>query len=402
MSKPIGIAFIGHGEVSGVHARALWLLDRLQLLPVRLRLVTVAGRDPGRAATAASELGFDSSTGNWRSLADDPAVDVVANLSSESAHRDTSIGMLNSGKHVLCEKPLALSGEDAQLMADVAERSGRTTGCCFVFRSAPAVALARDLSTKLGRPMLFRASYNLDYGLREMVHEPAPGTGVDGELPPAPPGGGVIAGLSHVLDLMEVLVGRARTVTAETVHFPRIGGDHGPRFAIPPHLEDAYTAAIRTDKGALATVGASTHAIGAAGAEFQLHAIGGAIRWRQDDLDHLELFEPRPGDAHLEGSRRLIAADPGDPFAGVWPPKVFSLGWDHLLAHQWLGFLRAVVAGAPSGDGLASFADGARIARLCDAIMESARTGRRVELPEEPALLAPPRRWRVAASPPSQ
>lgn len=375
MNDEIGIAFIGHGWISRVHAHALKILNDLDVLPVRLRLITVAGRDEHRSRAAASRLGFEESTADWRTVVDDARIDVVANLTVEAAHPETSIGALEGGKHVLCEKPLALSGDAAQNMAEAAARAGRTAACGFMFRFAPAVARARELVADFGRPYHFRGWYNLDAGVW-----------ADGDEGGAPPeeGGGIVVGLSHVLDLARAMVGDATSVTADTVRFPRDGVDGGSTFSPPRHEEDAYAVVMRTDQGALATVGASTHATGSVGRHtVEVEAAEGAVRWTLDHINQLDVFTRSDHEDGLPGFRHAMITDPQHPFMELWwPASCARLGFEHMFVHEWLLFLRAVLDGAPTGAGQASFDDGARIAKLCDAIMLSAIDGRRVKLNE--------------------
>ena len=373
MAKDIGIGFIGHGWIAGVHARALRTLDQLNLLPGRVKLVHVAGRDEGRARDAAARLGFERSSGDWRALAEDADVDVVANLSVEVAHPETSIGALEAGKPVLCEKPLALSGEEAQRMAEAADRAGRTAACGYSFRFAPAIQLAQGLIADRigGRPLHFRGTYNVDYAVFAS----------DEDRAYVPEGGGMIAGLSHLLDTVTIFVDDPISVMAETVRFPLSTEGDQPVWAPPRHEEDAYSAVMRTATGALVTVSASNHATGSGtnGHEFTIETTEGAVHWSQENLNHLDVYMRRDEDEQLPGFKHVMVTEEDHPFLAHWWPRGLPVGWDALFVNQWLVFLRAVLDDAPAGEGQASFHDAVHTAKLCDAIMTSAGEGRRLE-----------------------
>jgi predicted dehydrogenase len=369
----IGIGFVGHGWIAGVHARALRTLDQLNVLPKRVKLVHLAGRDDGRAAEAASRLGFERSSGDWRRLAEDGDVDVVANLSVESAHPETSIGALEAGKSVLCEKPLALSGPEAERMAEAADRAGKTAACGYSFRFTPAIQLARELVEERigGRPLHFRGTYNIDYAVfaddEDKAYDPA--------------GGGMIAGLSHLLDTITVFVDDPISVMAETVRFPRSTDGDEPLWAPPRHEEDAYAAVMRTKTGALASASVSNHATGSGinGHEFTVETTEGAVHWSGDNLNHLDVYMRRDEDEGLPGFKRVMVTEEDHPFLKHWWPRGLPVGWDALFVHQWLVFLQAVLDGAPVGEGQATFRDAVHTAKLCDAIMQSAAEGRRLD-----------------------
>ena len=112
-------------------------------------------------------------------MAEAPDVDVVSVVVANPLHREIVEGLLAAGKHVLCEKPMAPTVEDAEAMVAAAKAAGRETGIGFVFRRSPAIAAVREQldSGAIGRPLHFNGHYWCDYG----VDPGAPDSTIDTE-----------------------------------------------------------------------------------------------------------------------------------------------------------------------------------------------------------------------------
>jgi predicted dehydrogenase len=138
------IGLIGTGYIGRAHAIALSTVGTVfaDVEPPVLELV--ADSDPSRAARAARELGFRRSTGEWRELVADPDVDLVVVCTPNHLHRDMALAAIAAGKHVSCEKPLALSADDACEMAMAADRAGLCHLVGFNYACNPLLVNARS------------------------------------------------------------------------------------------------------------------------------------------------------------------------------------------------------------------------------------------------------------------
>jgi predicted dehydrogenase len=167
-------------------------------------------------------------------------------------------------------------------------------------------------------------------------------------------GGGALGDLaSHVIDLARFLVGDLASVAAEAA-----------TFAPGRQVDDAVAAAVRFAGGAIGTVEATRYATGEANRHtFEVNAARGSLAF---DME-------RPGELWVNGRRELT--DPTD-----WWPTGHVLGWEHTFVFELRRVLDAVAGGEPLAPYGATFADGLRAAAACDAILQSAREGRRVEL----------------------
>jgi predicted dehydrogenase len=163
-----GVAVIGGGMAGRAHAAGyrtastLFSTDR-----PGVRLVAIADVNRAVADDTARRYGYQKSVGSWQQVAADPDVDAVSVVVANHLHREIVEGLLDAGKHVLCEKPLAGSIADAEAMVDKAAGIDRTTAVGYTYRRAPAVEAIRHTvaSGQLGDAIHFNGRYWCDYSL---------------------------------------------------------------------------------------------------------------------------------------------------------------------------------------------------------------------------------------------
>jgi predicted dehydrogenase len=119
----------------------------------RCRVVAIASRDAARAADVARDAGIPTAHGSYEALLADPDVDAVYIPLPNHLHAEWVIAAARAGKHVLCEKPLALTSEDAERMVEVAEGEGVRLMEAFMYRLHPSWVAVRELvaSGRIGR-----------------------------------------------------------------------------------------------------------------------------------------------------------------------------------------------------------------------------------------------------------
>jgi xylose dehydrogenase (NAD/NADP) len=125
------------------------------------RLVAVASRDPARAAGYATEWGIERAHGSYEALVADPEVDVVYVPLPNHLHAEWTVRAARAGKHVLCEKPLALTVEEVDAVATAARESGVVVTEGFVYRHHPQTLEVKDLvdGGAVGRVQLVRGTF---------------------------------------------------------------------------------------------------------------------------------------------------------------------------------------------------------------------------------------------------
>ncbi|MEE3072644.1 MAG: Gfo/Idh/MocA family oxidoreductase, partial [Pseudomonadota bacterium] len=163
MTQRMNIGLIGSGFMGQAHAdafrRAAMLYKDLPAIP---HLYMLADASEALAADAANRFGFEKSTGDWRALVNDPDVDVVDITSPNMMHFDMAMAAIAAGKHVYCEKPLAVTVDEAEQMTAAAKAKGVKTMVAFNNVKTPAAMLAKQIidSGQIGTPMRFRGWFD--------------------------------------------------------------------------------------------------------------------------------------------------------------------------------------------------------------------------------------------------
>jgi len=384
MSKPgIGVAVIGAGMAGRAHAagyRSATTLHDAGLPEVRL--VAVADVNAGLAADAARRFGYQRAETSWQAIADAPDVDAVSVVVANPYHREIVEGLLAAGKHVLCEKPLAPSVEDALAMLAAAKASRQETAVGFTFRRSPAIAAIREQVEhgRIGRPVHFNGHYWCDYACD-------PGGPMSWRYKGGA-GSGALADIgSHLLDLAEFVCGPIASVvgavlsTVITERALPLGTAVGHAAVAvgdvrePVENEDLVTFTATFASGATGTLSASRVAYGLPNSlGFELFTETGAATFdlaRPGEFDFADATPP----GVTRGYRRVLVG-PAHPYLAGGLPMDFpgvSYGQNDLFTFQARAFLEQV-AGLDRLPRPASFEEGLHNLRLLDAVVASART----------------------------
>ena len=250
MSRGVRVAIAGTGFIGAVHARSARLAGA--------RLVGVAASTPESARRAAAALGAERAFDSAEELVGAPDVDVVHICTPNHLHVPLAELALAAGKHVICEKPIALDGDGAQRLADAAAAAGRIAAVPFVYRYYPTVREARErVRAGVSGPVrLLHGSYLQDWLLRPEDDN----WRVEAELGGASRAFADIG--SHWCDLAEFVSGHritrlsARTLTALPERFASeahaaFQSVNGHGAARPVATEDAALVQFETDGGAI-------------------------------------------------------------------------------------------------------------------------------------------------------
>jgi predicted dehydrogenase len=362
MNDAIGIGVLGAGWITRAHGHALQTIGHMAPLARPIRLVALAARNAERGQPLADELGFGRFTTDWRSVVEDPAVNVVANLLGQFAHVEGTEAALALGKPVLCEKPLGADRFEARRLADAAARAGVPAVCGFNYRYMPAMRLARELieAGGLGSPLHFRALYLQDHAA--------------GAEPSRPHNGSrAITDYAHIVDFLRYLGCEAEAVQASMAKLTSFG----------PDVEDAYVAAVDLRGGGLAALEVSRVAWGWKGRQVvEFNGTAGSLWWDMEDLNRLHVFYSGDEAGRTGGFRDILVTQPDHPFMDLWWPAGHTVGWEHSFVHEWRDFLSAIIDKRPTSPEQATFEDGYEAALICDAIALSSKEGRRVRIDE--------------------
>jgi predicted dehydrogenase len=381
------IGLIGAGTMAGVHSTALVNVPHLYLsLALRPRLVAVADVNRSLATTLAERFGWERVADDWRAVVNADDIDLVIACLPPALNREIILAAAAAGKHVVCEKPLGASAEDAAAMLMACETAGTFHGLAAGYRWAPPVRAIAELiaAGELGQIRSFRACFMLDYA-------------ADPDVPllwrfrKAMAGGGIAIDTGyHLVDCARFLVGEIESVQALTATViteralpgadaigNRGGGERrgDARETRPVDVEDAAAALVTFANGAYGVLETSRVAIGKrVSLQIEVYGSLGSADW---DLERPDEFRVcLPGDASTFGFRRVLVnpSHPGAEALLIGGTDGTGIGWLGQECVMWAEFLGAIAEGRP---GSANFRDGVRDNAVLDAIYTAAASGTR-------------------------
>ncbi|MEU5673755.1 Gfo/Idh/MocA family oxidoreductase [Micromonospora sp. NPDC047753] len=382
--KELRVGMVGYAFMGAAHSQAWRTVNRVFDLPARARMALICGRDTAKVADAADTLGWDAYTTDWRDLINRDDIDVVDICTPGDSHAEIALAALAAGKHVLCEKPLANSVEEARAMtaaADVARASGVRSMCGFNYRRVPAVTMMRQLVAdgRLGVIRHVRATYLQDwivdpqFPLVWRLQKDRAGSGALGDIG------------AHIIDLTQFVTGqRISGVSAVTETFvkerPLPAESSGLAASVDGHaaptgtvtVDDAAVFVARLDGGALATYEASRFATGRKNAlRVEINGSLGSVVFDLERLNELEFYDATRPTAE-QGFSRILVTEGEHPYMSAWWPPGHIIGYEHSFTHEMRDFIEAVATGV---DPTPSFADALQVQLVLDAVARSAELG---------------------------
>jgi predicted dehydrogenase len=356
---------IGTGFMGSVHANAVRAAGG--------EVSAVAGRTAAAAGAAAAGLGARTGAESPEALIARDDVDIVHICTPNATHADLARKAIAAGKAVVCEKPLAISVEDAEELTDLADRSGVVTAVPFVYRFYPAVREARDRIARgdAGRLWLLHGSYLQDW----LVGAAATNWRVDSTLGGESRAFGDIG--VHWCDLMEFTTGHriARLVATTNRAYDRRETE-GQSSGVA--TEDGATLLFETDKGATGSLVVSQVSPGRKNRLwFSFDGTEASLSFNQERPDTLHIGRTDSSSEVAVGPQTLTTSG-GRRYAKLPPghPQGYQDSFNAFVADAY-----AAVQGHEP-EGLPTFRDGLRAAHLTRALVTSAAQQRWVDVPQ--------------------
>ena len=372
----VGTAVIGSGFIGTVHIEALRRIG--------VRVVGLLESSPELGARRAGELGLPKAYASLEEVLADPAVQVVHVTSPNELHHPQVKQILAAGRHVVCEKPLAMTSAESAELVDLAARSGLVNAVNFNIRWYPlnqhAAAHVRDGG--IGDVRLVTGHYFQDWLLYD----------TDWNWRLEKDQGGALRAVgdigSHWLDLTSFVTGlRVEAVMADlTTFIPVRQKPAGPvltfsteraaeTIPVAIHTEDVATILLRFEGGARGSVAISQLSPGRKNSlSYQVDGSSAAVSWDSEQPDQLWIgHRDRANELLLRNPALMNAAGTG----AARLPGGHVEGFADTFGAVFTAVYDDVIAGGPSADRrYASFADGHEEMLVGDAVLESSRTGR--------------------------
>jgi predicted dehydrogenase len=374
----VGAAIIGTGFIAPVHLEALRRLGR----PV----LGVLGSTPEKGSAAARNWGLPQSYGRLEDVLEDPAVSVVHIASPNRLHFEQCRQALAAGKHVVCEKPLAMTATETAQLVNVAPQSGRVAAVCYNVRFYPLCLEARQriATGQIGRVYHVAGSYVQDWLLHETDFNWRVLTDEGGALRAVADIG------THWLDLITFITGleieqvcadlrtflpKRRRPKGSVETFQGKMGAQSETEPIAIHTEDYGSILLRFRGGASGCLTVSQVTAGRKNAiRFEIAGSQGALAWNSERANELWL-------GHRDEPNDLLSRDPA--LLGLETRRFtnFPGGHDEGFPDTFKQLFRAVYEYIEAGNWNAprpfpTFADGHHEVVLCEAILRSQRESR--------------------------
>jgi predicted dehydrogenase len=383
--RPLSVAVIGAGMAGRSHAagyRSVTTVFGEGLPPVRL--AAIADANEPLARDGARRYGFEKAASSWEEVVADPSIDAISIVVGNALHRPIAEAAVAAGKHVLCEKPLAGSMDDARAMVALEADADVVTAVGYTYRRSPAIAAIREhvQAGELGELSLFSGRYWCDYAcdLRAPLtwrFRGGPGSGALGDIG------------AHVIDAAEYLCGPVVAVSggALSTQIPErplplgavVGHGTAPVSNEVGEVENEDTAVFtaRFASGLTGTFSVSRTAFGLPnGLGFDVTGLGGRVAF--DFHRPAEyLFDDAQPEARTRGARQVIVGPQAPYFHGGYPMEAagVGIGNQEAFTYQCRAFLDQV-AGTPDPlPANASFAEALHTMEVIQAVVGSSRSG---------------------------
>ena len=370
----LNVAMVGHAFMGRAHGNALRQVGHFFELPRSVVPKVVVGRDAARAAAAARKLGFEESSADLDAVLARDDIHVVDVATPNDTHCAIAMAALAAGKHVLCEKPLAMTLQQARTMAAASKRRRVRVGLRHNYRRAPATALAARMIERgdIGEVRQVRAVYLQDWLADASVpanwrtERKRCGSGAHGDLN------------AHLIDLTRALTGlefEAVCAVQQTFTKQRPRADGKGKATVD--VDDAFCFLARFRGGAIGTYEATRVAPGRKNHNrVEISGTTGSIAWNLERLNELEVFSFADR-RDAQGFRTIMCMDSAHPYAANWWPDGHIVGYEHTFVHHLADFVVALHEGTAFAP---DFDDGVRVQAVLDAALQSARNSRWVRV----------------------
>ena len=365
-NSELSVALVGTGFMGRLHSIAYSILPSFfpDLPPVKRRVV--ADVTESLARRGAKQFGYDEWEVGWEQVVSRPDIDIVDIATPNDWHRPIAEAALQHGKHVLCEKPLALNAQEARLMNERARQSGTVNMVAFNYRKCPAVLEAKRLidQGQIGKIYHFRVVYLQDFAVTSDLpmswrfQADKSGSGALGDIG------------SHALDLALYLVGDIINVVGITETFIGSRLDPASSRAQQVDVDDCAVALLRFANGAIGSLEASRFCRGRKNfLSFELSGSKGALVFNWERSNELQFYAG--GDREdIQGFRTIITG-PAHPYGDIfWPIPGLGTAYIETQVLQIGDFIRAISEGSSVDT---NFEYGWRVQEVMEAILASAR-----------------------------
>lgn len=384
--KSVRVGMVGYKFMGKAHSNAYRALPMFFPDSIKPEMKAICGRNPDGLEQARAQFGWESSETDWRELIKREDIDLIDINAPSDAHKEIALAAAAAGKHLFCEKPLALTLADSKEMLAAAEKAGVKHMVGFNYRFAPAVQLAKKIISdgRLGKIYHFRGWFLQDwiidpsFPLVWRLQKEIAGSGSHGDLG------------AHVIDMARFLVGEFKEVIGMSETFIKQrpiaeamtglsakGGGGGPKGDVT--VDDATLFMARFDNGALGSFEATRFAAGhRCTNSFEINGSKGSIKFDFERMNELQVFFTDDAE-DVQGFRRVLATDPAHAYMDAWWPAGHTIGYEHTFTHEVHELMQAF---AEDRQPVPNFVDGVKCQAVLKAVDKSIAERRWISIDE--------------------
>ncbi|MCA9410211.1 MAG: Gfo/Idh/MocA family oxidoreductase [Candidatus Omnitrophica bacterium] len=369
--KKLNVGLIGYGFMGRTHSNAYRKVGNFFDLDYEVVTKAVCARNEERLKSFADQWGYESTETDWRKLVERDDIDLIDIGSPNDTHQEIAIAAAEAGKMILCEKPLARTGEEAKPMVDAVEKAGVPNMVWYNYRRVPAVTLAKQLidEGRLGKIFHYRSKFLQDWTISEDLPQGGEGlwrldvnvagSGVTGDL------------LAHNIDTAIWLNGSIDSVSALTETFIKERQHSLTGKVEKVGIDDACIFMAEFENGSLGNFESTRYARGhKALYDFEINGEKASIAWDLHDMNRLAYFD-HGDDSIVRGWRSIHVTDGDQPYMDKWWVPGLIIGYEHTFIHQVADFLEGVSKGEPASP---TFKDALQTQYICDAVLKSGKS----------------------------
>jgi predicted dehydrogenase len=385
MTKEINIGIVGYKFMGRAHSNAWRKAPQFFDMPLNPVLKVACGRQESSLKEFAEKWGWQETETDWKKLIARPDIDVVDVALPQHLHYEIAIAAAKEGKHIFCEKPMAMNSKEAEEMLKVCEDNKVVHYLNHNYRRTPAVSFAKKMidNGKIGRIFHWRCAYQQDwivdpeFPLTWQLRKETAQAGPQWDLN------------SHAVDLAHYLVGDIATVSCLTANFiterpiadestsgnlssGKAGNEKGKVT-----VEDAALMMVQFKNGAVGSFEASRFATGKKnGLTFEIYGSKGSLMFNLERMNELQYYS-LDDEEGTQGFRTIQTTEAAHPYAGNWWPAGHIIGYEHAFVHAVVDFVSAVTSKTPIEP---NFHDGLKITKVLEAGIIAAETRQQVIL----------------------
>jgi predicted dehydrogenase len=375
MSDGIRVGIVGTQFMGRAHSNAYLRVGTFFELPAAPIMRAACDVNPADLDAFCERFGWKSQETSWEKLVARDDIDLIDICTPNALHMPVAVAAAKAGKHVFCEKPIAMDAEEARQMLEAARTADVRHMVAFNYRRVPAIALAKQMieDDKIGRVFHFNAVYYQDW----LVDPAFPyvwrhdkkvgGSGAHGDMN------------AHTVDLARFLVGEIEAVCGAEEVFIKERDLPSGKGTGTVTADDALFFLARFHEGALGTFMATRFATGRKNfLRLEIFGSEGSLVFNLERLNELEYYS-RSDAGTEQGFRNIVVTEAAHPYIDLWWPPGHIIGWGHTFVHEVGDLLTAITN---KEDVSPDFYDGMRCQQVLDAAARSAAEQRWVAIPK--------------------